>query len=326
MRVKLRAGCERWRLRKPFTISSGSYTHIDTVLVELSDGPHRGRGEAAGVDYHGDTTEPMLADIESVRAEVAAGLDRPSLQDLLPAGGARNALDCALWDLEAKRAGRRVWELLGIQARPVTTVYTVGLDQPAAMAADAAAHRDFPALKLKLGRDDPLAQVAAVHGAAPAAEIVADVNQGWRMEDLREYAPRLAALGVRMIEQPLPTGDDYLLEGYDCPVALCCDESCQTLADLPRIAGRYDLVNIKLDKTGGLTEALRLSERGRALGLGLMVGNMLGSSLAMAPAFVIAQFCRYVDIDGPLLQVEDRPWPMHYSAGRVAPPDARLWG
>ena len=324
--LQLKAARERWRLHKPFTISSGSCTHIDTVLVEIADGAHRGRGEAAGVDYRGETVDSMLADIERVRAEVEGGVDRGHLQEILPAGGARNALDCALWDLEAKRAGRRVWDLLGIQARPVTTVYTVGLDQPPAMAADAAAHRDFPVLKLKLGQGDTLAQVAAVHEVAPGSDIVVDVNQGWRLEELREYAPRLAASGVRMIEQPLPVGDDHLLEDFDCPIALCCDESCQTLADLPRVSGRYRLLNIKLDKTGGLTEALRLAEAARDLGLDLMVGNMLGSSLAMAPAFVIAQFCRYVDIDGPLLQVDDQPWPMHYSAGLVAQPDSRLWG
>jgi len=324
--VQLSITKERWELRKPFVISRQTYTHIDTILVELSDGSSVGRGEAAGVDYHGETVDSMAMQIEEIRDAIERGIDRDRLAGLLGAGGARNAVDCALWDLEAKQSGRTVWDRVCPSPRSVTTVYTVGLGNTADMALDAEAHRDFPVIKVKVGRGDPIVQLQAVHAVAPDAELVIDANQGWTVEQLRDLAPRLVRLGVRMIEQPLPAGEDELLRGFKSPVILCADESCQTSDDLEKLAGLYGMLNIKLDKTGGLTEALELMQRARHMGFELMVGNMLGTSLAMAPAFVIAQSCRYVHLDGPLLQVEDREHGLRYERGHVTIPAAELWG
>ena len=324
--MRLELSAEHWELNQPFTTANGSCDHVDTLLLALGDGEFSGRGEAAGVDYHGETVDNMCAQIEAVRSIIEAGIELPEVQNLLPPGGARNALDCALWDLAAKRAGRRAWDLLGVAVRPLQTLYTIGLDRIPAMAAEATAHADFPVLKVKVGLGDPLAQLAAVHRAAPKAGLVIDANQTWTMEQLLAWTPALAALGVAMIEQPLAVGEDEALRGYASPVPLCADESCQVSADLPRLVGLHELVNIKLDKTGGLSEALRLATRAEELGLELMVGNMLGTSLAMAPAFLIAQRCRYVDLDGPLLQREDRDPPMVYRRSWLNPPPADLWG
>jgi len=268
----------------------------------------------------------MLKQIEGVTADISAGITRDALQLLLPAGGARNALDCALWDLEAKQSGQTVWQMLDWDPKVVTTVYTVGIDEPENMRKDAAEHSDYPIIKVKVGIGDPLEQIASIRAGAPDAAIVIDANQAWSVADLEKYAEPLKALGVEMIEQPMAKGEDAALRGYESPLPLCADESCATTADLERLEGLYSMVNIKLDKTGGLTEALALAAKAEAMGFQLMIGNMLGSSLSMAPSFVIAQRCRYVDLDGPLLQSEDCDNAMHYEQGRVDVFTPALWG
>lgn len=317
---------KNWLLRKPFRISREEQTHAKTLLCHISDGTHRGSGEAAGVSYKGETIASIRKQIESVMPQIQDGIGRDELQDLLPPGGARNAVDCALWDLEAKQSGQTVWQLLNWQPHAVTTVYTVGIETPENMRKDAAAHADFPILKVKVGIGDPIEQIAAIRDGSPDAAIVIDANQAWSLEDLRAYAGGLKELNVEMVEQPLASGDDEALREFESPIPLCADESCDSRADLDRLAGLYDIINIKLDKTGGLTEAVALALHAESMGFELMVGNMLGSSLAMAPAFVIAQRCRYVDIDGPLLQAEDCPHPLVYERGKVEPFSPRLWG
>ena len=317
---------ESWAMNKPFRISGGTWTHIPLVHCRLRRGGYEGQGEAAGVDYHGETVESMLADIASVKAAVESDMGRAALAEALPPGGARNALDCALWALECRAAGVSIFERLDIRPRPVTTVYTVGIDEVPVMGEEARQHADHPVLKVKLDADRPVERIRAVHEGAPGSDIVVDVNGGWSFDELRAYAPVLAGLGVSMIEQPLPEGEDAVLERYQPPVVLCADESCQTAADLPQLQGRYGMVNIKLDKTGGLTAALELVQRARDMGFELMVGNMLGTSLGMAPALVVAQFCRYADVDGPLLQREDREPGLRYERGVVSMPDPTLWG
>ena len=326
MSYTLSVGPKSWPLNKPFKISRDVHTHAETIVVQLGDGEFSGRGEAAGVSYDGETIESIQKQVEAIAVHVEAGITRGELQSLLPPGGARNAVDCALWDLEAKRNGKTIWQMLGWQPKPVTTVYTVGIDEPANMQKDAAAHSDCPLIKVKVGIGDPLEQIASIRAGAPDSAIVIDANQAWTVADLERYAEPLKALGVQMIEQPMARDRDEALRDYASPLPLCADESCATSADLARLPGLYSMVNIKLDKTGGLTEALKLATQAESMGFELMVGNMLGSSLAMAPAFVIAQRCRYVDIDGPLLQAEDCDHAMHYEHGRVSVFDPALWG
>jgi L-alanine-DL-glutamate epimerase-like enolase superfamily enzyme len=315
-----------WLLRKPFKISREESTHAETLLCHISDGAHTGSGEAAGVSYRGETIDSIKAQIEAAIPQIADGISRDELQQIMPPGGARNAVDCALWDLEAKQSGQTVWQMLGWQPHAVTTVYTIGIDSPENMQKDAAAHADFPILKVKVGIGDPLQQISAIRNGSPDAAIVIDANQAWTVADLDKYAEGLKALNVEMIEQPLAHDSDEALRGYESLIPLCADESCDTRADLEKLAGLYEIVNIKLDKTGGLTEAVALALQAESMGFGLMVGNMLGSSLAMAPAFVIAQRCRYVDIDGPLLQAEDCDHALQYERGRVEPFSRDLWG
>jgi L-alanine-DL-glutamate epimerase-like enolase superfamily enzyme len=315
-----------WLLRKPFKISREESTHAETLLCHISDGAHTGSGEAAGVSYRGETIDSIKAQIEAAIPQIADGISRDELQQIMPPGGARNAVDCALWDLEAKQSGQTVWQMLGWQPHAVTTVYTIGIDSPENMQKDAAAHADFPILKVKVGIGDPLQQISAIRNGSPDAAIVIDANQAWTVADLDKYAEGLKALKVEMIEQPLAHDSDEALRGYESLIPLCADESCDTRADLEKLAGLYEIVNIKLDKTGGLTEAVALALQAESMGFGLMVGNMLGSSLAMAPAFVIAQRCRYVDIDGPLLQAEDCDHALQYERGRVEPFSRDLWG
>jgi L-alanine-DL-glutamate epimerase-like enolase superfamily enzyme len=317
---------KNWPLHKPFRISRNVHTHSETIICEIADGAVVGRAEAAGVSYEGETQDSIQKQIEGVSAAIAAGISREALQDLLPPGGARNAVDCALWDLEAKRSGQTIWQMIGWEPKPVTTVYTVGIDDAENMQKDAAEHSDCPIIKVKVGIGDPLEQIASIRAGAPDAAIVIDANQAWTVADLERYADPLKALGVEMIEQPLSKSNDDTLRGYESPLPLCADESCATAADLDRLDGLYSMVNIKLDKTGGLTEALALVTKAEDMGFELMVGNMLGSSLAMAPSFVIAQRCRYVDIDGPLLQAEDCDNAMHYEHGRVQVFTPALWG
>ncbi len=317
---------KNWLLRKPFKISRDVATHAETLLCHISDGTHSGSGEAAGVTYKGESVASIKEQIEAVMPQIAAGISRDELQQIMPPGGARNAVDCALWDLEAKQSGQTIWQMLDWQPHAVTTVYTVGIDTPEMMQKDAAAHAEFPILKVKVGIGDPLEQISAIRSGSPNAAIVIDANQAWTVDDLDRYAAGLQALQVEMVEQPLPLDNDETLRGYESLLPLCADESCDSRADLERLAGLYEIVNIKLDKTGGLTEALALASQAEAMGFGLMVGNMLGSSLAMAPAYVIAQRCRYVDIDGPLLQAEDCEHPLQYDRGRVEAFSPELWG
>lgn len=326
MTWKIKVEPKDWLLRKPFKISRGEQMYAETLLCHISDGTHTGSGEAAGVSYKGETVASIKAQIEALVPKIAAGISRDELQQIMSPGGARNAVDCALWDLEAKQSGRTVWQMLDWQPHAVTTVYTIGIDSPENMQKDATAHADFPILKVKVGIGDPLEQISAIREGSPNAAIVIDANQAWTVEDLDKYAAGLKGLNVEMIEQPLALDKDETLRAYESPIPICADESCDTRADLDRLAGLYDIVNIKLDKTGGLTEAVALALRAESMGFELMVGNMLGSSLAMAPAYVIAQRCKYVDIDGPLLQAEDCEHALQYDRGRVEPFRPGLWG
>lgn len=317
---------KNWLLRKPFRISRDEHTHAESLICRISDGTHTGRGEAAGVTYKGESVGSIAAQIEAVMPQIAAGIGREELQELMTPGGARNAVDCALWDLEAKQSGRTVWQMLGWQPHAVTTVYTVGIESPENMQKDAAEHAEFSILKVKVGIGDPIEQISAIRRGSPNAAIVIDANQAWTVDDLDKYAEGLKELGVEMIEQPVAASNDESLRGYVSALPLCADESCDSRADLERLQSLYQIINIKLDKTGGLTEAVALARDAEAMGFDLMVGNMLGSSLAMAPAFVIAQRCKYVDIDGPLLQAEDCDNPLRYDGGHVEPFSRELWG
>ena len=326
MAYEIKVEAKNWLLRKPFRISRDEHTHAETLLCHISDGVHSGSGEAAGVSYKGETVASIKAQIEVLMPQIAAGISRDELQQLMSPGGARNAVDCALWDLEAKQSGQTVWQMLDWQPHAVTTVYTVGIDTPENMRKDAAAHADFPILKVKVGIGDPLEQISAIRSGSPNAAIVIDANQAWTVDDLDKYAAGLKALQVEMVEQPLAIANDETLRDFESPIPLCADESCDSTTDLDRLAGLYEIINIKLDKTGGLTEALALAAQAEAKGFGLMVGNMLGSSLAMAPAYVIAQRCKYVDIDGPLLQAKDCDHALQYKDGQVEPFNPELWG
>jgi len=312
-----------FRLAQVFTISRGSRTEAQVLTVTVSQGAHTGRGECVPYARYGETLESVTAQIESLSGQIT----RVGLYDLLPAGAARNGLDCALWDLEAKRTGKRVWDLAGLaQPRPEITAYTLSLDTPDAMRAQAALHAHRPLLKIKLGTPDDMPRLEAVRAGAPDARIIVDANEGWSAPVYADLAPHLLRLGVDLVEQPLPAGEDDALLGMSRPVPVCADESCHDRASLPGLAGKYDVVNIKLDKTGGLTEALALRDAAVAQGFGIMVGCMVGSSLAMAPAVLVAQGAAVVDLDGPLLLAEDRDTPLVFDDAGVHPPSADLWG
>ena len=315
----------RWPIAGRFTISRGTKTEAEVVVVELQDGALRGRGECVPYARYGETTDSVRAALESLATRID-GLDRTALQTALPAGAARNALDCALWDMEAKRAGKRAWEIAGLPApAPVTTAYTISLDTPAAMG-DAAARADFPLLKLKLGAAADPARLRAVRAAKPKARLIVDANEGWHASDLAANFAACAEAGVEMIEQPLPAGDDGALSALARPVPVCADESVHDRARLARLRGKYDLVNIKLDKAGGLTEALALADQAEREGFGIMVGSMVGTSLSVAPALLLAGRARFVDLDGPLLLARDRPEGLRYSGAEISPPLPALWG
>ena len=317
---------ESWPLAGRFAISRGAKTTAEVVVVELHDGNHVGRGECVPYARYGETIESVSAQIESVGAVVESG-DRGELQTALAPGAARNALDCALWDLAAKQAGVRVWELAGV-APPglVTTAYTLGLDSAPEMAAAAGAARHRPLLKVKLGGDGDGERIAAIREAAPESELIVDANEGWSAHQLEAHMALMAGLGVAMIEQPLPAADDAILAEVARPLRICADESCHDRASLEKIAGRYDMINVKLDKTGGLSEALALLREARSSGLEIMVGCMLATSLAMAPALVIAGSAEFVDLDGPLLLAADREPGLRYEGSLLHPPSAELWG
>jgi len=316
-----------WPFASTFRIASTAWEHCETLQVTLRTHEHVGRAEALAVFYHGETIDSMLAQIESIRGAIERSISRAELQKLLPAGGARNAIDCALWDLEAKHAGQPAWALAGLTTlKPLTTAYTLSVDSPEAMGRSAAAASKYSLLKLKLCGAGDLERVSAVREARPDATLVVDANQSWTEQQLQSFSTRLAGLGVTLIEQPLPAGADEALLAFKSPVPLCADESCQTTASLPLVLGKYQFVNIKLDKTGGLTEALALARAAQAAGLKLMVGCMAGSSLAMAPAFIIGQLCEVVDLDGPLLASRDMPHAIRYQGSRMSPPERALWG
>lgn len=321
--IALKTEC--WDMKSPFRITGHTFTQMEVIHVTISEDGHCGHGEGAGVYYLQEDVDSMQADVERVRGELERGADREALRRLLPAGGARNALDCALWDLEAKRRHSSIWQLAGVDPGRTVTVNTVGIDSPEAMARAARA-LDTPRIKVKLSGDEPLERITAVCRARPDAEIVVDINQGWTFDQLVSLAPRFRGLGIAMIEQPLPRGGDQELEGYDPPLPLCADESCLHTGEFEQASRRYQMINIKLDKTGGLTEALDLAEQARRNGIGLMVGNMGGTSLAMAPGFVVAQQCRFIDLDGPLFLKQDRDQAMAYDHGVLSPPGPELWG
>jgi L-alanine-DL-glutamate epimerase-like enolase superfamily enzyme len=321
------ARIERWPIAGAFTISRGAKTEAVTVLAEISQGGHSGRGECVPYARYGETPEATLAAVLSMQEALRGGLDRRSLQGALPAGAARNALDCALIDLEAKIGGRRAWELLGRQApRPCTTAFTISLGTPEAMAAATAKAANRPLLKIKLGGDGDGERIAAVRKEAPESELIVDANEAWTPGNLEQNLAACEAVGVTLVEQPLPAGQDELLSRIRRPVAVCADESVHDRASLDALRERYDAINIKLDKAGGLTEALAMADAAQALGFEIMVGCMVATSLAMAPAMLLAQQARFVDLDGPLLLAGDRDGGLRYDGSTVYPPDAALWG
>lgn len=325
--MKLSVHIEDWELKQPFRITGREWRTSDALVVQISDGKVMGRGEGQGVFYLDETMESMFAQVESVAAEIEQGLSREDLLDRLPPGGARNAIDCALWDLEAKQSGKTIWQLTGIEPQPVTTVFTIGLEAtPKEMAEKAVAVAEYPVLKIKLDGNQPFERLAAIRAARPDAELVVDANQGWSFEQLKDILPKCVDLNLGMIEQPLPRGQDEVLEGFESPITLAADESCLHSGELEVAAARYSMINIKLDKTGGLTEALNLARAAKEKGCKLMVGNMMGTSLAMAPSFVIAQLCDFVDIDGPLLLKFDHPDGLKYRSGVVDVFDQDFWG
>ena len=327
MNIHLGVHCESWPMRAPFTITGHVFESLESVVVTLEQDGAVGRGEGVPVYYLREDAKGMLAQIEAIRPAIEAGISRDKLQDTLPPGGARNAVDCALWDLEAKRAGQTIWDLTGIAPQDRRTAFTLGIqDTPELMAEQAALATGYPLLKVKLNNVDPVERVAAIRKARPDAQIIIDANQGFSMSLLRSVLGPFADLGVAMVEQPLPRGGDEELENFNSPIPLCADESCLHRGELPAALKRYDMINIKLDKTGGLTEALALAKAARQAGKGLMVGNMLGTSLSMAPGFVIAQLCDFVDLDGPLNLKSDLPAGMSYRDGNVCAPPTGFWG
>ncbi|MBM3572640.1 MAG: dipeptide epimerase [Alphaproteobacteria bacterium] len=318
---------EVWPIRGSFTISRGSKTEAAVVVVELNSAAHRGRGECVPYGRYGESVDSVIAQIEAARDRLEAGMNREALLTAMPAGAARNAVDCALWDLEAKSSGKPAWARAGLdQPRAVTTAYTLSLDTPEKMGAAAREHAHRPLLKLKLAGAGDLERVAAVRAGAPRSELIVDANEGWTAENYIAFAPELARLGVVLIEQPLPAGRDDGLMGVARPVPVCADEACHDSATIAGLKGKYDVVNIKLDKTGGLTEALAMKAAAEAAGFGVMVGCMVGSSLSMAPAMLVAQGARFVDLDAPLLLDRDRQPGLRYEGSTVYPPLPALWG
>jgi L-alanine-DL-glutamate epimerase-like enolase superfamily enzyme len=330
MTITLSARVERFPVRGSFVIARGAKTHVDVAVAEVSDGATTGRGEGTAIYYRGESAESVVAEILAQADAVAAGATRADLLTLMPAGAARNALDAALWDREAKLSGQRVWQLLGLpEPKPMLTAYTISLGDPGTMAAAADVAKGRELLKIKLGGDGgwqaDVERCAAVRRAAPDARLTVDANEAWGGTDIARTAAALGALGVELIEQPVPAGQDALLDGVRSPVPLAADESCHDRATLDAIIGRYSHVNIKLDKAGGLTEAQALVHAARTRGLGVMTGCMLSTSLAIAPAFYVAMQGEYADLDGPLL-IEDRPGGLRFSGSDVWPPGPELWG
>lgn len=319
----IEARAEAWPLAKPFVIARGAKTEAHVVVAYVAAGDHSGRGEAVPYARYGETVEAAVAALQGL----SGPLTRNRLPALLPAGAARNALDCALWDLEAKQAGKRAFELAGLPApQPAMTCYTISLGSPDQMAADAKAAAHLKLLKLKLGGDGDDVRMAAVRAARPDARLVADANEAWRPDQLAAFLASARDSGVELVEQPLPAGEDDALRHVDRVVPVCADESAHTSADLATLADRYDAVNIKLDKTGGLTEALAMAQAARAQGFRIMIGSMVATSLAAAPAMLLSGFADWVDLDGPLLLARDRDPPLDIVDGWISPPSAELWG
>jgi L-alanine-DL-glutamate epimerase-like enolase superfamily enzyme len=326
--LKLRAKIEQWPLKAPFRITGHTWHQLDVLFVSLQCGDGVvGRGEAAGVYYKNDTPASMLRQLEVARPSIETGLSREKLQNLLPAGGVRNALDCALWDLEAKASGRPVWQMAGLgKPQPLLTTFTCGADYPKKMAAAAETFRDARAIKLKLtGEALDGDRVRAVREARPDVWLGVDGNQGFTRAGLEELMPVLVEAGVSLIEQPFPLGDEAALDGLGSPIAIAADESVQSLADIASLVGRVQVVNIKLDKCGGLTEGLAMARTALELGIDCMVGNMIGTSLAMAPAYLVGQLCKVVDLDGPIFLTDDRESSVRYADGYIECPE-ELWG
>jgi L-alanine-DL-glutamate epimerase-like enolase superfamily enzyme len=328
MPLKMHVAVEKLRLSAPFRISGFVFEEQDVVVVTLEHGQHRGRGEASGVYYLGDNAQTMVAAIEAARGDIAKGIDRAALQELLPPGGARNAVDCALWELDARRMGAAVWELAGLSApKPLVTTFTLGADDPAVMVAGARKYAQAKSLKLKLTGDLPvdLDRVRAVRAARPEVWMGVDANQGYTVDALGALIEGLKPANVSLLEQPLKRGREADLEGFKSPIPIAADESALTLKDVPGLLGRFDVVNIKLDKCGGLTEGLAMAREARRIGLRVMVGNMVGTSLAMAPAFVLGQLCDVVDLDGPIFLAKDRTPSMTYTNGSAWSSE-QVWG
>lgn len=314
---------ETFRLAQAFTISRGSRTEARVITAHVTRGGITGHGECVPYPRYGETPETVAAQISAL----PPGITRQALQSALPPGAARNAVDCALWDHAAKSAGRRAWDSAGLPApAPLEITYTLSLDTPDAMEAQARTHAHRPLLKIKLGTPDDMPRLEAVRRGAPRSRIIVDANEGWTAEVYADLAPHLLRLGVAMVEQPLPAGQDAMLAEIARPLPICADESCHDRTSLAALKGRYDLVNLKLDKTGGLTEALATRDTARAMGFGIMVGCMVGSSLAIAPAMLLAQGAAYVDLDAPLLLAEDRPAPLRVEGSTLYPPEPALWG
>jgi L-alanine-DL-glutamate epimerase-like enolase superfamily enzyme len=318
---------ESWQAAVPFRIAGRVKHEFMAVVCSVADSDYIGRGQGSGVSYQGETVESIIAQLEGIRPQLAAGATRADLLRLLPPGGARCAADAALWDLESQLEQRSVWELAGTRPEPVETAYTIGIEEtPALMALKAAARPELRLLKIKLDQCEPEARLRAIRDARPDARLLVDANQSWSLETLQQLMPTLVESGVLLVEQPLPRGQDAALEQIRAPIPLCADESCLDLAELEDTARRYQLINIKLDKCGGLTRGLELASAAKARGLGLMVGCMGHNSLSMAPGHVLAQFCDYVDLDGPLLLKNDIIGGLNYDGGMISLPAQRFWG
>ncbi len=316
-----------WALARPFATAHGVATTADIVVAEISDGDSRGRGEGVPLRRYGESVDSVVAALDALKGAVVSGLNRETLQHALPPGAARNALDCAFWDIDAKRAYRSVAELSGLGAvMPVVTAFTIGLDTPEKMAELAAANRARPLLKLKLSGDGDVERVRAVRQAVPASRLIVDANESWNPVQVRDFMPALVDCRVELIEQPLPADADDALAQWEHPIPLCADESCRTIVDLDRLDGKYEAINIKLDKAGGLTEALALAAEAKRRGFRIMVGGTTGTSLGLAPALLVAQQAAIVDLDGPLHLASDRVPGLRYDGSTIHPPDHDYWG
>ncbi|MFB9136193.1 N-acetyl-D-Glu racemase DgcA [Vibrio olivae] len=324
--MKVTVNTQSWPIRGSFTISRGSKTHAETIVVEIEHQGMIGRGECVPYGRYGESIDSVKAEIESVIAQVESGINREQLQPLLPSGAARNALDCALWDLECKQGSASIWDKLNISAEPLITAYTLSLDTPDNMEKTAIDNAHRPLLKLKLGGPGDLKRVQAVRRGAPNATIILDANEAWTKEVYLQLVPELIKLNVAMIEQPFHADEHHVLDELERPIPICADESCHDRQSLDQVIGRYDMINIKLDKTGGLTEALALKAQAEQAGLRIMVGCMVSSSLSMAPAFVVAQGAEVVDLDGPLLLSKDIEHGFEFDNNSMLPFHSQLWG